>query len=73
MAGDPAAVLRVQNDALGAQEVEAREVAALIQRSVGAFDHTTQRSDDEGERRHAAAADAAEEVRLAWNHRGTLG
>ena len=51
-----------------AQEIEFGAVAALVERAVGAFDPAAARLDDQGQRRHAATADAAEEVIAILHH-----
>ena len=61
-AGDAGAVLRVEPDAAGFQEVELGGGAAGVERAVRAFDVVAAGLDDQGERQHSAAADAAEEV-----------
>ena len=71
-AADAAAVLRVQHDPAAAQEIESFGVASLVERAVGAFHPSAARLDDQGERSHAATADAAEKVVFGLGHRRYL-
>ena len=60
--GQAAAVLREKRDAAAAQKVELGGGPALVERAVGAGDLGALAVDDRGQRQHAAAADAAEEI-----------
>ncbi len=55
-------VLRVQANALPFQERELVGDAALVERTVGAFHLVPAGTDDGGERKHAAATDAAKKI-----------
>jgi hypothetical protein len=60
---DARAILRVEADAAGRRKSNLPAVRPGIQRPVGALDIVPTRLDDQGQRQHSAAADAAEEVR----------
>ena len=62
----------MQHDPAGAQEIESFGIASLVERAVGAFHPSAPRLDDQGERGHAATADAAEKVISDLGHRRNL-
>ena len=71
-ADDAAAVLREQGDAACAQEFELGGEPALVERPVRAGDLVPAALDDQRQRQHAAAADAAEEIGFGLAHRLAL-
>jgi hypothetical protein len=60
--------LRVQPDVEVGQEPELRAGHALVERPVGPLHAHAHGLDDEGERQHAAAADAGKEVGSVAKH-----
>ena len=64
----PDAVLRKERDPVGAQELELLGQAALVERAVGAGNLGAVGAQDQRQRQHAAAADAAKEIRPVWMH-----
>ena len=61
-AADAAAILRMEQHAACAQEIESFGIASLVERAVGALDPSAPGLDDQSERGHAATADAAKKV-----------
>jgi hypothetical protein len=62
----------MEQNAARAQKIEPFAVASLVKRAVGALDMSAPRLDDQGERSHAATADAAEKVISMLGHRRNL-
>ena len=67
---DAAAILRMQQHSTSTQKFKSYGISPLIKRPVGALDPPAPRLDNQGERGHAATADAAKKVILA--HRRNL-
>src|SRR5262245_65746948 len=62
----------MQQHSTSAQEIKTFEISSLIKRPVGPLDPSAPRLDDQGERSHAATADAAEKVISKLGHRRKL-
>jgi len=71
-AGEARAVLREEGDALGFQVLELGAEAALVERAVGAGYVHAFAAQDERQRQHAGAADAAEEIGFCLTHDARL-
>ena len=69
-AGDAAAILREEADALAAEIVKLRGRAALVQGAVRALDDVALVEQDQRQRQHAGAADATEEIAILFGHAG---
>src|SRR5262245_21340847 len=61
-APDAAAILRVEQHSSSTQEIKSFGISPLIKRPVGTLDSSAARLNDQGERTHAATADAAKKV-----------
>jgi hypothetical protein len=59
---DAAAILRMKQHPSSPQEIKPFGISPLIKRPVGTLDPPAPRLDDQGERSHAATADAAKKV-----------
>ena len=64
-----AAILRMQQHAMGAQKIKSFAVATLVERAVGALDPVAPAFHDQSERGHSAPADAAKKVLSRLGHR----
>jgi hypothetical protein len=62
----------MKQDSTRTQEIKPRRISPLIKRPVGALDASAPRLDDQGERSHAATADAAKKVISMSGHRRKL-
>jgi hypothetical protein len=69
---DAAAILRVKQNSASAQKIKPGRISPLVKRSVGAFDPSAPRLDDQGERSHAATTNAAKKVISGLGHRRKL-
>jgi hypothetical protein len=72
IAANSAAILRMQQDALRAQEIKSFAVASLVERAVRTLDTSAPRPDDQSKGSHAATADATEKVISMLRHRRNL-
>ena len=67
-----AAILRMKQHATRTQEIKSFGIAPLVERAVGTLDPSAPGLDDQGERGHAATADAAKKVISKLGHRRNL-
>jgi hypothetical protein len=62
----------MKRDAVRAQKIESFGIASLVEGTIGTLHATASGLDDQRERGHATAADAAEKIISSLGHRSNL-